>query len=119
MATKNPPINAKTAKPAASESGDTRQIVDGTLAHYEARAGHCWEGTRDHDVSQNLSALLSNIEGTPPFTILDFGCGPGRDLKTLTAMGHVAIGLEGAARFAEMARAFSGCDVWQQDFLRL
>jgi len=63
--------------------------------------------------------LLAHIEGVPPFTILDLGCGPGRDLKTFAGLGHVAIGLEGAARFAEMARAFSGCDVWQQDFLRL
>jgi len=30
-----------------------------------------------------------------------------------------AIGLEGAARFAAMARAHSGCVVWQQDFLSL
>jgi len=70
-------------------------------------------------VSQNISALVSNIESTPPFTILDFGCGPGRDLKSLAALGHVAIGLDGSARFAEMARAYSGCEVWQQDFLRL
>ena len=35
------------------------------------------------------------------------------------AMGHVAIGLEGAPRFAAMARAYSGCEVWEQDFLRL
>src|SRR5262245_11762162 len=102
-----------------SESPDLKRIADGTLAHYEARADSFWEGTRDHDVSQNVDALLSNIEGTPPFTILDFGCGPGRDLKTLTALGHVAIGLEGVARFAEMARAHSGCEVWHQDFLRL
>jgi SAM-dependent methyltransferase len=32
---------------------------------------------------------------------------------------HVAIGLEGAAQFAAMARAYSGCEVWQQDFLKL
>jgi SAM-dependent methyltransferase len=70
-------------------------------------------------VSENISALLSNIEGTPPFTILDFGCGPGRDLKALAALGHVAIGLDGSVRFAAMARAHSGCEVWQQDFLRL
>ena len=31
----------------------------------------------------------------------------------------VAVGLEGAARFADMARACSGCDVWQQDFSQL
>jgi SAM-dependent methyltransferase len=95
------------------------RISDGTLAHYDERADAFWEGTRDHDVSRNIDALLSRIEGAPPFTVLDFGCGPGRDLKAFVARGHVAIGLEGAARFAQMARAFSGCEVWQQDFLRL
>jgi SAM-dependent methyltransferase len=66
-----------------------------------------------------MEALLRNIEATPPFTILDFGCGPGRDLRAFTARGHIAIGLEGAARFVAMARADSGCEVWQQDFLAL
>lgn len=101
------------------EANDLKRIADATLAHYEARAENFWEGTRDHDVSQNIGALLSSIEGSAPYTILDFGCGPGRDLRTLTDLGHVAIGLEGAPRFAEMARAHSGCEVWQQDFLRL
>ncbi len=90
-----------------------------TLAHYEARAAAFWAGTRDHDVSQNIDALLEAIEGDAPFTILDFGCGPGRDLKAMTGRGHVAIGLEGAAPFVEMARAYSGCEVWHQDFLAL
>jgi SAM-dependent methyltransferase len=98
---------------------DLARISRLTLAHYEERADSFWEGTRDHDVSQNVAALLEHIRGEPPFTILDFGCGPGRDLKTFAALGHKAIGLEGAPRFAEMARAFSGCEVWQQDFLRL
>ncbi len=57
--------------------------------------------------------------GEPPFTILDFGCGPGRDLKVFAELGHVAVGLEGTAHFAVMARAHSGCEVWQQDFLKL
>ena len=100
-------------------SEDLERIAAVTLGHYDQSAQAFWEGTRDHDVSQNIDALLSHIEGTPPFTILDFGCGPGRDLKTFASVGHVAIGLEGAPRFAEMARAFSGCEVWQQDFLRL
>jgi SAM-dependent methyltransferase len=50
---------------------------------------------------------------------MDFGCGPGRDLKVFRELGHEAIGLEGAARFVEMARDYSGCEVWLQDFLRL
>jgi SAM-dependent methyltransferase len=70
-------------------------------------------------ISHNIEALLHFIEGEPPFTLLDLGCGPGRDLKALTARGHIAIGVEGAPEFAAMARAHSGCEVWQQDFLNL
>ena len=101
------------------DARDLAKIAGGTLDHYNQRAEDFREGTRDHDVSQNIAALLQYIEGTPPFTLLDFGCGPGRDLKTLTALGHVAIGLEGAAQFADMARADTGCEVWHQDFLKL
>jgi len=90
-----------------------------TLEHYERSAEDFWHGTRGHDVSQNIGALLQHIEGTPPFTILDFGCGPGRDLKAIAALGHVAVGLDGSARFAGMARAYSSCEVLQQDFLKL
>lgn len=98
---------------------DPGDVSTATLAHYNQRADDFWEGTRGHDVSQNIAALLGAIEGEPPFAILDFGCGPGRDLKTFSGLGHLAIGLEGAARFAAMARAFSGCEVWEQDFLKL
>jgi SAM-dependent methyltransferase len=90
-----------------------------TLDHYERRAQAFLEATRDHDVAQNIEALLSRIEGEPPFTILDFGCGPGRDLRTFASLGHKAIGLEGAGAFVAMAQASSGCEVWRQDFLRL
>jgi len=98
---------------------DLEQITHLTLQHYDQRAEDFWEGTRDHDVGQNIAALLQYIEGEVPFTILDFGCGPGRDLKAFAQLGHVAIGLEGAARFAAMARAYSGREVWWQDFLKL
>jgi SAM-dependent methyltransferase len=98
---------------------ELRQIVDRTLEHYDERAEAFREGTRDHDVRQNIDALLRHIHGEPPFTILDLGCGPGRDLVAFTALGHAAIGIDGAARFVAMARAASGCEVWQQDFLAL
>jgi SAM-dependent methyltransferase len=90
-----------------------------TLEYYDRRAEEFWRGTRDHDVSQNIAELLRHLEGRPPFAILDFGCGPGRDLKVFADAGHVAVGLEGSPRFAAMARAHSGCEVWQQDFLAL
>ena len=97
---------------------DLEKISGLTLDHYNRNAEDFLEGTQDHDVSQNIKALLQHIEGEAPFTILDFGCGPGRDLKAFAELGHIAIGLEGSARFAAMARAYSGCEVWQQDFLR-
>src|SRR5512132_159547 len=90
-----------------------------TLAHYDQRAEEFWRGTRDHDVRQNIEALLNAIEAPAPFAILDLGCGPGRDLKAFVDRGHLAAGLEGSARFAAMAREFSGCEVWEQDFLAL
>ncbi len=98
---------------------DLEAIAGRTLGHYDRSAEDFWRGTQSHDVSQNRSALLQHIEGGPPFTILDFGCGPGRDLKAFADLGHVAVGLEGSARFAEMARAYSGCELLQQDFLKL
>lgn len=100
----------------------TQQLEDlsqRTLRHYNQRAEEFFAGTVQHDVSQNIAALLEYIEAQAPFTILDFGCGPGRDLKVFKQLGHVAVGLEGAERFAEMARAYSACEVWQQDFLKL
>lgn len=98
---------------------DLRRTSTVTLGHYNKHADSFWEGTRDHDVSQNRDALLQYLRGPGPFRILDFGCGPGRDLKIFRDLGHEAIGLEGAERFVELARAYSGCEVWLQDFLEL
>ena len=98
---------------------DLETITGLTLRNYDRIAGDFWQGTKEHDVRQNIEALLRHIEGEPPFKILDFGCGPGRDLKAFAELGHIAIGLEGAADFVEMARRNSGCEVWQQDFLKL
>jgi SAM-dependent methyltransferase len=93
--------------------------VEGTLGHYERNAERFREGTWNHDVRQNIDALLRHIEGAPPFALLDFGCGPGRDLVALRDLGHAPVGLDGSERFVEMARAASGCEAWRQDFLAL
>ena len=98
---------------------ELNELSQRTLEHYNQRAEDFFAGTRDHDVSQNIAALLQYVEVPAPFTLLDLGCGPGRDLKTLSELGHRAVGVDGSARFAEMARAYSGCEVWQQDFLKL
>ena len=105
--------------PPHAPASDLAQISSATLDHYEQQAAAFWEATRDHDVRQNIDAFLARIEGSPPFRVLDFGCGPGRDLRAFTDRGHLAVGVDGAASFVAMARAHSGCEVMQQDFLHL
>ena len=82
-----------------------------TLDEYQQDAAQFWGGTQHHDVSQNINALLRNIRGEPPFELLDFGCGPGRDLLALMQLGHHPIGVDGCQAFVEMATEQTGCDV--------
>jgi len=98
---------------------DLERIAAQTLAHYDQNAQGFWEGTRDHDVSQNIDAMLQHIDAASPLELLDFGCGPGRDLISFTALGHHVTGLEGSAQLAALARAHSGCEVLEQNFLNL
>ncbi|HEY1860405.1 MAG TPA: class I SAM-dependent methyltransferase [Gemmataceae bacterium] len=95
------------------------RISETTIAHYDQLADAYWDGTRDHDVNQNYTALLDAIEGDPPYSILDLGCGPGRDLNHFRTLGHDAVGLDGSKEFVAMARANSGCEVLHQDFLTM
>lgn len=98
---------------------DWASITSRTLANYDGRSSKFWEDTRDHDVQQNINALLKYLSDKAPSRILDFGCGPGRDLKTFRSLGHKPVGLEGSPKFVTMAREHSGCEVWEQKFLEL
>jgi SAM-dependent methyltransferase len=100
-------------------SDEHQLISQKNLEHYDQNALSYYEGTKNHDVSQNINALLRAIHLAPPFNILDFGCGPGRDLLTFKNLGHIAVGLEGSSQAAQLARINSGCEVWVQDFLNL
>src|SRR5208282_3932867 len=60
---------------------DLKKIALLTVEHYNQRAEEFWKGTRNHDVSQNIDALLQHIEGKPPFTILDLAAGRGATSK--------------------------------------
>ena len=98
---------------------DLADLTTRTLRHYDASAQAFWTGTKGHDVSENYDALLTAIEGPAPFSILDLGCGPGRDLAYFKALGHAPVGLDGSLAFVEMARAHADVEVWHQDFLAL
>ena len=101
------------------DDAQLRRTSEVTIGHYDRTAEDFRAGTLDHDVSQNYRALLEAIAGDPPFSILDLGCGPGRDLRHFRSLGHDAVGLDGSKEFVVMARAFSGCEVLHQDFLAM
>ena len=101
-----------------------------TIADYDAVAAAFDAGNKDHDVSQNIDALLGSIAagragdalggaaGTERPIIVDLGCAGGRDLVALTARGCEAWGVEGSPAFCELARrAAPGCTVLEQDFV--
>lgn len=99
-----------------NELSDIEEI---TLAHYDNSAESFWHGTKDHDVSQNITSLLNALPKNKSLDILDFGCGPGRDLYTFKSLGHNSVGLDGSYSFCEMASKYSGCPVLHQQFLSL
>lgn len=98
---------------------ETKILTKKTIEHYETDPLGFWRGTFDHDVSQNYQALLGHLEHSNCQTLLDLGCGPGRDLKYFKQLGHHVIGLDGCESFCQMARDYSGCEVLQQDFIEI
>src|SRR6201984_481268 len=105
--------------PRRYDAEQVRRLSDTTIAYYDRFARAFWNGTRHHDVSQNYAAFLDAMEGDPPYSILDLGCGPGRDLSHFRSLGHEAVGLDGSQQFGAMARSHSPCEVLNQNFLAM
>src|ERR1700739_1460909 len=112
-------VHARRAPPGRYDADEIRRLSVTTSVCYDRFARAFWDGTRHHDGSQNYAAFLNAIEGDPPYSILDLGCGPGRDLSHFRSLGHEAVGLDGSQHFVAMARAHSQCEVFHQDFLAL
>jgi hypothetical protein len=55
--------------PRRYDAEQVRRFSDTTIGYYDQFAWKFWNGTRDHDVSQNYTALLDASEGAPPYSI--------------------------------------------------
>ena len=98
---------------------DLGEIEKFTIAHYENNAESFRVGTKDHDVSQNIAAFLGALPKDKKLDILDFGCGPGRDVNVFKEMGHRPIGLDGSKEFCKMTQQLSNFPILNQRFLHL
>lgn len=82
---------------------------------YDKKADEYFESTAYADPSAFLGPLLKHLKRGA--TVLDVGCGSGRDLLWSSKRGFLATGLERSERLADLARQFSGCPVHRTDFL--
>ena len=98
---------------------ELNEIETVTLDHYNQNAEAFWQGTKDHDVIQNYNAFLAPFPKDKKLDILDFGCGPGRDVSYFKSLDHRPVGLDGSEVFCSMARRYTGCPILHQKFLSL
>lgn len=98
---------------------DLETISAVTIEHYESNSVSFWEGTKDHDVTQNYAAFLEALPQDRPLKILDFGSGPGRDVAYFKSLGHFPTGLDGCPAFCRRITETTGCPALNQNFLKL
>jgi len=82
--------------------------------YYEENWKTYHEATVAIDPTPFLAPLFARI--APPATILDVGCGSGRDMLWFTKRGFRVTGFERSPSLAELARKHSGCPVIEGDF---
>ena len=87
-----------------------------TLDHYQHHAAHYDAAFADHDTHDAITRLIAALPSPHP-TILELGCGNGRDLAALAATGAQVEGVEGAPALVSIAAHRSGRTIHQHDLL--
>jgi cyclopropane fatty-acyl-phospholipid synthase-like methyltransferase len=82
--------------------------------YYDSNSGNYFESTFRVDPSSFLEPLINKLKAGS--TILDIGCGSGRDLLWLKNRGFNPTGLERAPTLAKLAREHTGCPIIEVDF---
>ena len=85
-----------------------------TMDFYKKTASSYADKTFKADVDEIRGRFLSYLE--PNASILDLGCGSGRDLMAFTEAGFTATGVDSAEDMCAIARRHSGCKVYNTDF---
>ena len=85
-----------------------------TIDYYEKNAKSFADSTADIEFSEMQDSFLSNLkEGA---SILDFGCGSGRDTRYFLKKGYKVTALDGSAELCRIAEEKTGVPVIQMDF---
>lgn len=93
-------------------------MIDAQTAHYyEQQALAYANATVARGVSSSMTSFCKGL----PYgaTIIDLGCGGGRDLLELRRRRYEAVGLDSSKGLADIASAYSGCPVIIADMVKM
>lgn len=94
-----------------------KENKDTTLQYYNQNAQSFVEGTIHADLTDTQNRFLSRLE--PGATILDFGCGSGRDTKYFLEQGYQVEAVDGSEELCKIASEYTGIPVRQMYFQEL
>lgn len=92
-------------------------IKEQTLGYYQRNAAEFVRGTINADMGTNRRKFLMRIPEHG--SILDFGCGSGRDAKIFLELGYTVEAVDGCRELCELATEYTGIPVRELDFLEL
>ena len=104
---------ASGSRPAERRPTTAASRRSSTLAFYEVNCESYADATISLDTSNAIARFAARV--TPRGTVLDAGCGSGRDLLRLQAAGLSPIGLDISPKLVEIARRNSGLPVVEGD----
>lgn len=93
----------------ASNRGEIYMDIVNTLSYYNNKANEFCENTINADISAQLDRFLSYLDKGA--YILDFGCGSGRDTKSLLNLGYQVEAIDGSAELCKIASEYTGIEV--------
>ena len=86
------------------------EIMSDTIAYYNANAEKYFKTTENVDFTASYERFLKNIPKHG--SIVDIGCGSGRDVKAFCDMGYQAVGLDASEELAIIAMREKGITVF-------
>ena len=91
--------------------------MDPTIDYYNLNAENFIESTQNVDMHQAQDRFLRLLDENA--SILDFGCGSGRDTKYFLDQGYQVTATDGSAELCRLASAFTGIEVKEMLFQEL
>ena len=85
-----------------------------TIDYYENNAQDFADSTADIEFSEIQDTFLAELKNGA--SVLDFGCGSGRDTRYFLKRGYKVIALDGSAELCKIAEEKTGVSVIHMDF---